>query len=46
MLVVSEIIWVLFSVMSVAASNFIHVFAIVIWPSKSIFRPCVSDYIS
>ena len=38
-LVVSEIVWVVSSIISVSASNFIHVFAIVIWPSKSIFRP-------
>ena len=46
MLVVSEIIRVVYSVISVAGSNFIHVFAIVIWPSKSIFRPRSTDYIS
>ena len=45
MLVVSEIIWVVTSIISGAASNFIHVFAIVIWPSKSIFCPCATNYI-
>ena len=46
MLVVSEIIWVVTSIISGAASNFIHVFAIVIWLSKSILRPCATNNIS
>ena len=45
-LVVSEIIRAVSLVISVAASNFIHVFAIVIWPSKSIFRPCATNCMS
>ena len=44
--VVSAIIRVVSLVISVAASDFIHVFAIVMRPSKSIFRPCATNCIS